>query len=132
MRRATYRVPHAASDSEDAELGVFYFGPSQGGGIDANVSRWIGQFSGVAADGVRRENRSANGLTQHVVEIESGTFAGNMPGMNAAPKTGFGLLGGIVESPSGPVFFKLTGPSKTVHAAHAAFYGLLDSVKPTS
>ncbi len=129
MRRATYVVPRAAGDSEDGELGVFYFGPGEGGAIDANVKRWVGQFSGVAESKVRRENRAANGLKQHTVEIDSGTFASGMPGMDTKPKPGFGLIGGIVESPSGPVFFKLTGPSKTVRAAEPAFYALLDSVK---
>src|ERR1043165_9640727 len=40
MRKATYHPPRAAGDSEDPELAVFYFGPGQGGGLDANVARW--------------------------------------------------------------------------------------------
>ena len=42
----------------------------------------------------------------------------------------FGLLGAVVESPSGKYFFKLTGPSKTVASAKAGFEQLLDSMKP--
>src|SRR5687768_2151092 len=37
MRKASYVVPRAAGDAEDGELTVFYFGPGQGGSIDANV-----------------------------------------------------------------------------------------------
>ncbi|MFO7180379.1 MAG: hypothetical protein DIU78_016890 [Pseudomonadota bacterium] len=131
MRKATYRIPRAPGDSEDGELAVFYFGPGQGGGIEANVDRWVKQFSDVPEDGVRRADRSANGLRQHTVEIEKGTFSSGMPGGPTRPKPGFGLLGGIVEAPTGVYFFKMTGPSATVSAARPAFYKLLDSVKPS-
>src|SRR6266542_1604659 len=40
MRLATFKIPHAASDSEDPELSV----TQVGGGVDANIDRWIGQF----------------------------------------------------------------------------------------
>src|SRR5437870_13535974 len=36
MRKASFIVPRAPGDSEDGELTVFYFGPGQGGSIDAN------------------------------------------------------------------------------------------------
>jgi hypothetical protein len=130
MRKASYRIPKAAGDTEDAELAVFYFGPGQGGGIDANVERWVKQFSGIKPDDVKRGDRQANGLRQHTVEIERGTFASGMPGAPAGAKENYGLLAGIVEAPTGSYFFKMTGPQKTVRGARDAFYKLLDSVKP--
>jgi hypothetical protein len=130
MRKATYRVPKVGKDAEDGELAVFYFGPGQGGSIDANVDRWVGQFSGVKPDDVKRADRNANGLRQHTVEIEKGTFSSGMPGGPTKPKEGYGLLGGIVVAPSGPYFFKLTGPSETVKNAREPFLKMLDSVKP--
>jgi hypothetical protein len=39
------------------------------------------------------------------------------------------MLGAIVEAPEGNVFFKLTGPAKTVAAAEKQFEALLKSVK---
>jgi hypothetical protein len=129
MRKATYRVPRASGDKEDGELAVFYFGPGQGGTVEANVQRWIAQFAGVPSGGVKRADRSAHGLRQHTVEIEKGSFSSGMPGGPTKVKEGFGLLGGIVESPSGPYFFKLTGPSATVKASRETFLKLLDSVK---
>jgi hypothetical protein len=132
MRKAAYVVPRAAGDSEDGELTVFYFGAGQGGGTDANVERWVKQFGDVKPGDVRRADREANGLRQHTVELDSGTFSAGM-GMGGAgkPKPNYGLLGGIVDAPSGSYFFKLTGPSKTVAQAKADFYKLLDSIKPT-
>jgi hypothetical protein len=129
MRKASYVVPRAAGDAEDGELTVFYFGPGQGGSIDANVDRWVKQFSEVKPGDVRRADREANGLRQHTVELESGTFSSGMPGGASKPKQNYGLIGGIVETPSGAYFFKLTGPSKTVKQAKPDFYKLLDSIK---
>lgn len=129
MRQATYQVPRAKGDAEDAELAVFYFGPGEGGGIEPNVERWIKQFSDVKVEQVKRADRNANGLRQHTIEIESGTFSSGMPGGPTKPKPGFGLLGAIVEAPSGAYFFKMTGPSATVKSAREAFLKLLDSVK---
>jgi hypothetical protein len=134
MRKASFEVPHAKDDKEDGELAVFYFGPGQGGSIDANVDRWVKQFSGVTPNDVKRADREANGLHQHTVEIQKGTFdAGSMAmGAAAGPKQEYALLGAIVEAPSGAYFFKMTGPSKTVAAARDSFYKLLDSVKAGS
>jgi hypothetical protein len=132
MRKAAYVVPRAAGDGDDGELTVFYFGAGQGGGTDANVERWVKQFGDVKPSDVRRADREANGLRQHTVELDSGTFsAGTAMGGSGAPKPNYGLLGGIVEAPSGSYFFKLTGPSKTVAQAKSDFYKLLDSIKPS-
>ncbi len=132
MRKATYHVPRAKGDDEDGELAVFYFGPGQGGGIDANVERWVKQFKERKPAEPKRADRTANGLHQHTVEIADGTYDGGM-GMQGAKKEkpGFALLGAIVEAPSGSYFFKLTGPKSTVSAAHEKFFELLDSVKPS-
>lgn len=134
MRKATYRVPRAASDAEDGELAVFYFGPGQGGSIDANVDRWVKQFSDRKPEEPRRADRTVNGLRQHTVEIEQGTFDGAAMAMaagakRAEAKPGWGMLGAVVEAPSGSYFFKLTGPKATVQAARTKFYELLDSIK---
>jgi len=133
MRKATYVIPRAKGDEEDGELGVFYFGPGQGGGIEANVDRWVKQFKDVPPEKVRREDRKANGMVEHVIEIESGTFNANSMAMGHGGeklKTNYALLGAIVEAPSGAYFFKLTGPKATVAHAKKSFYALLDSVKP--
>jgi hypothetical protein len=131
MRNATYVVPRAAGDAEDGECSVTYFGPGQGGSIDANVDRWVKQFKDLPADQVRREDRKPNGLRAHVVEVRSGTFNANTMGHGKDKlKTDYALLGAIVEAPSGVYFFKLTGPKKTVAAAKKPFDAMLASIKP--
>jgi hypothetical protein len=132
MRKATYVVPRASGDNEDGEVGVFYFGPGQGGAVEANVDRWIKQFPDAKLEDVKRADRSVNGLVAHTVEIDSASFNASSMGMPAAksePKANYGLLGAIVETPAGPYFFKLTGPKATVAAAKENFAKLLESVR---
>ena len=130
MRVATYRVPHAGADKDDAELAVFHFGSGQGGDVEANLRRWESQFSDKKGDAKRTE-RTVNGMKAHVLEIESGTYAAMamMPGQSAAPKSDYGMLAAVVETPLGSYFFKLTGPSKTVKAQKDAYMTMLDGVK---
>lgn len=133
MRVATYSIHPAKGDKEAAELGVFYFGQGQGGGVDANIQRWVSQFTqpdGTPSEKVaKRSTGKVAGFTVTQVEL-TGTFASG--GMMTGPKVdkpGYALLGAIVEAPQGAVFFKLTGPAKTVRAAKKDFQQLLQSLK---
>jgi len=131
MRAATYTIPAAAGDSEAAECAVF---KNIGGGVQANIKRWIDQFT--QADGSSSESKAKqkketiNGLSVTTVDL-TGTYNGGMAMMGGAnaKKTGYRLLGAIVESPQGEIFFKLTGPEKTVTAAQSEFRSLLSSIK---
>lgn len=134
MRAATYRVPRAAGDREDGECAVFYFGAGQGGGVEANIKRWIAQFEladGRPADKAAKITKTTlGGMAVTRIDV-AGTYlaaAGPMaPG--AVRKPGYRMLGAIVEAPQGNVFFKFTGPAKTVTTAEAQFEALLKSVK---
>jgi len=131
MRVVTYRVPAASGDGEPGELGVFFFGTGEGGSVDANVDRWIAQFapeSGSAKPARRVE--SVKGIRVSRVSVE-GTYTSGMPGGPKTPKTGFALLGAIAEGPGGNVFFKLTGPRKTVQKAASQFDALVRSLSRT-
>jgi hypothetical protein len=131
MRKASYQVPGASAGTEPGELAVFHFGKDQGGSIEANVERWSKQFPSVDPSKVRRSQRNAKGMVQHIVEIEEGTFTSNMPGSPSTPKPAWALLGAIVEGPDGNWFFKLTGPRATVSGAKSEFFTMLDSTEPT-
>jgi hypothetical protein len=127
MRVATYAVPAAAGD-EDGECAVFFFGQGQGGAVDLNLKRWISQFES-GEKTAKTGKRTIHGLNVTTVEI-SGAYAG-MGGPMAPAKSmkqNYRLLGAIVEAPEGNVFFKLTGPAKTVVANQAKFEALLNSV----
>ncbi len=130
MRKATYRVTKAAGDPDDAEMSV----TQVGGGIDANIDRWAGQFEtkpGAPPQKAKREEKTMGPLKVTVVELAGVFNGGGMPGMAAAgPKTGYALLAAIVEGTDPPYFFKLVGPEKTVKAARPDFDKLVSSLKP--
>jgi len=129
MRRAWYRVPASGSD-EGAEVMVFYFGQHEGGDPEANIQRWIGQFPDAKPADIKRSERTSNGMKQRIVEVEGTYSAGPMAQPAAAPKSNYGLVAAVVETPAGNYFFKMTGPKKSVEGARSSFYSLLESVRP--
>jgi len=132
MRVTSYAI---GPSGKEADCAVFYFGPGQGGAVDANLERWIGQFG--QPDG--SESRKAAKIDHHtiaglrVTTIDlSGVYLASMGGPmsgKSEPQPGYRLLGAIVEAPEGPVFFKLTGPEATVVKALDDFQQLVESVK---
>jgi hypothetical protein len=126
MRVATYKVPPAKA-AEPGEVSVFFFGPGQGGSIDANVERWSRQFEGTPKP--TRSLKTVNGLPLTLVQIAGTYLAPGGPMMQSqGKKPDYRLLAAIVEAPGGLIFFKLTGPAATVGAAQADFDGLLASL----
>ena len=115
MRMATFKIPKAEGDPEDAEMSV----TQVGGGIEANIKRWEGQFEGSPA--AKTEKKEVAGWEVTIVSIE-GTFksGGPMMGGGGEPKENWALLAAIVNTEPAH-FFKMTGPKKTVEAARGDF-----------
>jgi hypothetical protein len=122
MRIATYRVPRASGDAEDAELSVV----QAGGSVEANAQRWLGQFDEAGQKSAKRSVRHVGTLEVSIVDVQ-GTYSGGM-GPDTSPKAGWALRGAIVALPGAPCFFKLTGPAKSVAAAAAEFDALIASL----
>jgi hypothetical protein len=133
MRAATYTIAPAAGDKAAAECGVYFFGPGQGGTVEANLERWKGQFKG--PDGkiapAQVANRTVHGLAVTIIDT-AGEYSGMGGPMAAssAPVPGYRLLGAIVAGPGGNMFVKFTGPAKTVAANQQKFELLLSSFQP--
>ena len=131
MRAATYLIPAANGDKEGGECAVF---KNIGGGVAANINRWILQFKqpdGSSSEAkAKQKKETVNGLQVTTVDL-TGTFKGGgmAMGQESTEKPGYRLLGAIVETPQGDVFFKLTGPAKTIASAEADFQSLLKSIK---
>jgi hypothetical protein len=112
----------------DADLAVFYFGPGQGGPVDANIKRWIGMME--AADQPKPEVFETHGYKVTWVDVK-GTLKPSQMGMGpASAQTHARLFGAVVEGPGGPWFFKAQGPDATLTPQRDAFVGLLKSVRP--
>jgi hypothetical protein len=132
MRAATYTIAPAPGDTAGAECVVNFFGAGQGGDVAANVERWRGQVQG--PDGkpapAKVDKRTVGGVPITVID-SAGSYTG-MGGPMAAsskPVAGYRLLGAIVEGPGGNVFFKLTGPARTIAAQQKHFEQLLLSIQ---
>ena len=126
MRLATY-VFHGANNTE-AQCAVYYFGPGQGGTVEANLARWQGEFKD--AKSPQRSQLTANGIAVERVSL-TGTYMAHVGMMGSGTSTespNWALLGAIAEGPNGSVFFKFTGPEIAVKAAGADFEAMLKSI----
>jgi hypothetical protein len=127
MRVVTYTIPVAEGDPEAAECAVFYFGGGQGGDVDANLNRWASQFETSGA--MARAEKQVSGMKVTTVGVAGAYLAPSGPMMQSSgKKENYRLLGAIVEGPQGSIFFKLTGPAKTVTAAEGEFNALVESL----
>ena len=124
MRAA--QLEYTGPDGKIAEAIFYFFGQGQGGGTQSNVDRWLGQFEEPREkinSKIDKKKISAGEVTY--VEAE-GTYKSGMPGGPTTPKPGTKLLGAILESPSGNVFVRMTGPIATVKAADADFRKMVE------
>lgn len=135
MRSANYTIPAAAGDRQNGELAVYYFGPGQGGGVEANLRRWLGQFvkadgSPVAAADADRSDQQVGGMQVTVLDV-TGTYLFKPFPMapQATPMPGYRMLAAIVQGPDAPIFFKLTAPAKTAAEAEPEFRKLIASLR---
>lgn len=133
MRAAQFQLPPQGGDMAAAEVTVFYFGASNGGGVEANIDRWIGQMSqpdgSSSAKAAHREDLEVDGMPVHIVSVDGTYNAGSMGGNSSGPREGYRMVGAIVEGPQGSVFFKLTGPKETAIAMEAGLRELVKSFK---
>jgi hypothetical protein len=133
MRAATYLIPASGGDKDGAECAIFL---NIGGGVQANIDRWIGQFTqsdgSPSAAKARQQRETINGYAVTTVDLTGiynpGGMAMGLP-QPATPRPGYRLLGAIVESAAGEVFFKMTGPEKTMATAQKQFRTLLESIE---
>ena len=126
MRLATYLIPGAGG--KNAECAVYYFGPGMGGGVDANLQRWMGEFQPLEKQDIRKLEPEGIPITR----IEArGTYVAHSMRTPEEPKeqAKWALMGAVVEGPQGDVFFKLTGPASTVGAAAGDFDAMLASMR---
>jgi hypothetical protein len=132
MRAADFMLP--AKQGGDAELIVYYFGKNGAGSVEDNVNRWVDQFeqpSGKPSREVAKiEKTKFAGQDATYISL-AGRFVGQaMPGVaQPADKADQALLAAIIDSPTGPYYFKLVGAKPTVDAGAKAFRAMLDSLK---
>ena len=134
MRVAEFTLPRVATDAEDATVTVFFFG-GQGGNVQANIDRWLGQMAqpdGKASKDVAKTTNftSASGLKITMVDV-SGTYVAEVtPGSTEKfNKPGFRQCAAYIETPGGPFFAKLLGPAATVDKWYDSYVAYLKSAR---
>lgn len=120
MRKAELRVKNQ-TDSDAVEVLFFHFGPGQGGGIEANISRWLGQFEEPIEKLEAERAEQIVGSTKVTFLRAKGTYLSGMPGQTPTPKPGYALAAAILSSEIGDVYVKMTGPQIGVELARSSF-----------
>jgi gluconolactonase len=123
FRQAEFEIPAVEGDKEPGEYVVFHFGAGGGGGVQANIDRWIGQFR---SDGRKVKVFKGTSTSGKYTLIDlTGTY--NKPigppiQGKTQPMPGARMLGVVLQSEKdGDYFLKFTGPEKTVTAAADTF-----------
>jgi len=129
MRRAQLG---ASGSAGPAELIVFFFGAQGAGSAQANIDRWIGQFSnpdGSPVSDAKQTSSQISGLEVTKLEV-AGQYASAMgaQGQPQAPQTGQRLIAAIVSTAGGPYYFKFLGPDASVKENAAAFDQVIASI----
>ena len=120
MRKAQLSIP--GKHGEMALVTFFYFGPGQGGTVQANVDRWAAQFSLKDGSPVNATTTSQKTTTGTITFVSAnGTFASGMPGGPTEACPNYALRGAIMESTQGDVYVKMTGPGALIKEATPAF-----------
>lgn len=133
MRAAQFALP--AAGGEPAEMVLFFFGAGQGGDVQANLDRWIGQMKqpdgGDARSHAQVATRTVGPYKLTILSVDGTYDPGAMMGGPApTPKTGHRMWCSVVEGPGGPWFWKATGPKKTLDGEAANLDALVASFRP--
>jgi len=128
MRLGQFVLPGPGGDGE---LVLFRF-PGGAGGVEANLTRWKGQFKppeGKTIDDIAQTKTLSVGDLKITTLDVQGTF-GSGPGPSARP-TGdtHRMLAAIVEGKGDPYFLKALGPAATMDLWADAFGKTLESLK---
>ena len=126
MRKAELKVP-SADKKESAEVVFYFFGQGGGGGTQANVERWLSQFQEPKDQIKAKVDEVAIGKHKVTYVQAEGTYLSGMPSGPKTPQPNSMLVGAVLESSSGNVFVKMTGPAALVQTSISEFKQMVES-----
>jgi len=125
MRAAQLEVK--GEDGKNNGEVVFFHFPGGGGGVQANIDRWLGMFQ-EGKDKINAKTEKVKKEHGTVTYVQAdGTYMSGMPGGPKKPQAETMLQGAIIETPDANVFVRLTGPIALVKAAQADFRKMAES-----
>ena len=133
----TSRAPSSSSRLAEytanggVEVVVYFFGKGSGGNVQANLTRWKGQFSTPDGSAVPETiTRDSAGVFPITFAEYHGTYRRGIGAGNAdSVKTGQALLAAIAETPRGTMFIQMFGPSAAVVGQRDTFTKFVRGLK---
>jgi hypothetical protein len=116
FRKAQMKVPKVEGDKEDADFVVYFF-EGGGGGVQANIQRWVGQFQAKNRKVKVLSGKSSQG--DYVLVDLQGTWnkpVGPMVQQRTKEMPDSRAISLILTTKEGNYYVRLTGPEKTVAA----------------
>ena len=104
-----------------------------GGGVEPNIKRWKGQFSGGDKAAQKTEKLKVGKWEIHLVDV-SGSYVermggGPFSGGKTVQREGYAMAGAILVAPSQRLYFaKMIGPAAVVKANRESFVEMVKSV----
>ena len=125
-----FAIPAAEGDAADGRLTVM----AAGGGVDANIDRWYGQFTqpdgGSTRDRAKVKKIKVAGEEVHLVDI-SGTFKDQRGPIGAGRRAAQvpDARGDHRHEAQGNYFIKFYGPERTVADNEKAFLTMIEGLE---
>jgi hypothetical protein len=125
-----FAIPASKGDTADGRLTVM----AAGGGVEANIDRWYGQFTqpdgGSTRERAKVKKAKLAGEEVHLVDV-SGTFKDQRgPAAPAVERPKYRMLAAIIATKSaGNYFIKFYGPERTVADNEKAFQAMIDGLE---
>ncbi len=125
-----FAIPPAKDDKAEGRLTVM----AAGGGVEANIDRWYGQFTqpdgGSTRDRAKVQKIKVGGEEIHLVDL-SGTFKDQRgPMAPAVERPKYRMLAAIIATKNaGNYFIKFYGPERTVADNEKAFVGMIEGLQ---
>lgn len=125
MRKAELQV-QSKDKKQKAEVVFFHF-EGGGGGTQANIDRWLGQFK-EPREQLKAKVEAAKVNNRPVTFVQAeGTYLSGMPGGPKTPQPDSMLLGAILESQQGNVFVRMTGPAALAKESQGDFRKMIEA-----
>ncbi len=133
MRQLQFKIPATDDAGEGAEFVVYFFGPGQGGTLEANIERWQSQFTTTEGAVVEPEvtQIGTEALPATLVQLRGGYGRSVGMGPSEDVLADRMLLAGVIESPEGNLYPQLHGPAALVAAQRDGFIAFVQGLRPT-
>jgi len=125
-----FAIPAAEGDANNGRMTIM----SAGGGVEANIDRWYGQFTqpdgGSTRDRAKTKKTKVAGEEVHLVDI-SGTYKDRRgPFAPATERPKYRMLAAIIPIKGAGVYYvKFYGPQRTVAEQEKAFLTMIEGLE---